>query len=265
MLNTVVLGASAEGGSGWRIAEQLAERGAHVTVGARRIEGVNKLATAIGGTAVHCDAASESDIEAMSLTATQKGPIDLAILAAGQAPVGSIDQIAAKDIELGCAINYYGPVYFIRHMARKMKDGGSIVLIGSLSADRPTPGYFAYACPRAALQTLIKYAALEYAPRGIRINAIAPGLIASPMAADLLSKPEALKAMLREIPLRRPVDPREVAETAIWVGLRATATTGEYFYVDNGMHLLRSPQPDEISEALLLVNAREGGYATDLV
>ena len=261
-LNSVVLGASAEGGSGWRAAERLVLRGSRVTVGARRIEGVNALAKKIGGASIRCDVASEADVEAMADLARRNGPIDLAILAAGHAPVGNIDRISGESLALAFDINFFGATYFIRHMARHLKDGGAIVMMTSLAATHPHPGYFSYACAAAAVHTLIKYAALEYAARGIRINAIAPGLIASPMAADLLSKPEAKKAMLREIPLGRAVEPTEIADTAIWIGTSGTAITGEWLYVDNGMHLRRPPQPEEIGEETLRDNAVAGGYQT---
>lgn len=252
MNNAVVLGASKEGGTGWAIAEVLAKRGLKVTVGARRRAGIDKLAQAIGGTAVICDVTSEAQVEVMAEAAinTGNGPIDTAILAAGEGVRGNIDTIAESELQRALALNLHGPVYFLRHMARRMKDGGSIVLMSTIAATNPWPGYFAYGCAKAAVQTLVKYAALEYASRGIRVNAVIPGPIQTPTAASILSNPNLRNALFREIPLGRTSTTQEVAEAVAWFAMGAGCITGECLHVDGGMHLRRPPYPDELQAAL---------------
>jgi NAD(P)-dependent dehydrogenase (short-subunit alcohol dehydrogenase family) len=250
MNNAVVLGASKEGGTGWAIAEVLAKQGLKVTVGARRRAGIDKLAQAIGGTPVTCDVTSESQVEAMAEVAAGNSPIDTAILAAGEGVRGNIDSIAESELQRSLALNLLGPVYFLRHMARRMKDGGSIVLMSTIAATNPWPGYFAYGCAKAAVQTLVKYAALEYAPRGIRVNAVIPGPIQTPTASSILSNPNLRNALFREIPLGRTSSTQEVAEAVAWFATGAGWITGECLHVDGGMHLRRPPHPDELQAAL---------------
>jgi 3-oxoacyl-[acyl-carrier protein] reductase len=250
MNNAVVLGASKEGGTGWAIAEVLAKRGLKVTVGARRREGIDKLVQAIGGIPVTCDVTSESQVEAMAAVAAENGPIDTAILAAGEGVRGNIDSIAESELQRSLALNLLGPVYFIRHMARRMQDGGSIVLMSTIAATNPWPGYFAYGCAKAAVQTLVKYAALEYAPRGIRVNAVIPGPIQTPTASSILSNPNLRTALFREIPLGRTATTQEVADAVAWFATGAGWITGECLHIDGGMHLRRPPHPDELQVAL---------------
>ena len=143
----------------------------------------------------------------------------------------------------------------LRHMARRMKDGGSLVLMSTIAATNPWPGYFAYGCAKAAVQTLVKYAALEYAPRGIRVNAVIPGPIQTPTASSILSNPNLRNALFREIPLGRTATTHEVAEAVAWFATGDGWITGECLHIDGGMHLRRPPHPDELQAALQHSNA----------
>ena len=250
--NAVVLGASKEGGTGWAIAELLSKQAMHVTVGARRREGIEKLARTIGGTPITCDVTVESQVEAMAEAAVKaaNGLIDTAILAAGEGVRGNIEDIAESELQRALALNLIGPVYFIRHMARRMKDGGSIVLMSTIAATNPWPGYFSYGCAKAAVQTLVRYAALEYAPRQVRVNAVIPGPIQTPTASAILSNPDLRSALFREIPLGRTATTHEVAEATVWFATAARWITGECVHIDGGMHLRRPPHPDELQAAL---------------
>jgi len=250
--NAVVLGASKEGGTGWAIAAALAESGLHVCVGARSRAGISRLAASIGGTAITCDATLEDSVSAMADTAvgSGRGLLETAVLAAGEGVRGTIEDISDAELQRAVTLNFLAPVYFVRHMARRMKDGGSIVLMTSIAATKPWPGYFAYGSAKAAVHTLVQYAALEYASRGIRINAVCPGPIQTPTASALLSNPDLKAALFREVPLGRTTTTEEVAEAVLWFALGARWITGEWLHVDGGMHLRRPPFPDELEAAL---------------
>lgn len=263
--NAVVLGASKEGGTGWVIAQTLRSQCRHITVGARQHAGIEKLARAIDAIAVCCDVTSEAQIESFAEAAEQAGhgPIDTAILVAGEGVRGQIDDIPESELQRSLALNFIGPVYFVRHMARRMRNGGSIVLMSSIAATNPWPGYFAYGSAKAALQALVKYAALEYAPRGIRVNAVVPGPIETPTASAALTNPNLRKAVFREIPLGRTAMTREVAEAVVWFAAGAPWITGECLHVDGGMHLRRPPFPDELQIALRQHAAEPNRKRTD--
>jgi NAD(P)-dependent dehydrogenase (short-subunit alcohol dehydrogenase family) len=257
----VVLGASQRGGTGWATATLASQRGAGVVVGGRRFEGVQALASEIDGLAVQCDASVEADVEAMAQAAAgPAGVIDIAILAAGMPVVGTIDELDATAWRSAIENNFFSAVHFVRQMARRMKAGGSIVILSSIAAIRQMPGYGAYACAKGASEVLVRYAALEYAQRGIRVNAVSGGLIDSPMIAGLQAIPEAWNAFLKEIPLGKPVQPSEMAQACLWLSSPAAAATGITVVVDNGYHLLRPPQPSEISAGVYKQANMQAGY-----
>ncbi|MEJ7935399.1 SDR family oxidoreductase [Sphingobium sp. AN558] len=254
--NTVVLGASARGGTGWETAKLLAEEGARITVGARNMAGLQELADLTGALPVRCDAAIEAEVEAMAEAAfAAYGPIDIAIIAAGVPFVGMIDAIDPEEVRRAFDINYFGPFFFIKHMARRMRDGGAMVVITSTAASMPVPGYSSYGCAKAAAQVLVEHAALEYAPRNIRINAVEAGLIDTPMSAILLEHEVARKVLLKEIPLGRPVKARQVGAACLWLCHPDAAVTGDTLNVDNGNHLRRNVQPEELPYDVMAANA----------
>jgi NAD(P)-dependent dehydrogenase (short-subunit alcohol dehydrogenase family) len=245
-----VLGASKEAGTGWVIAERLAGEGCAVTVGARTAGSLAALAAAIGGHGVCCDATREDEVAAFAAAAAAGGPLAAAILVAGEGVRGTIDAIPDAELERALRLNLVAPVYFLRHFARHLADGGGLVLMSSIAATNPWPGYFAYGAAKAGLQALVGYAALEYAPRRVRVNAVVPGPIRTSTASALFSNEHLRAALEREVPLGSTASTEAVAEAAIWLALRAASITGECLHVDGGMHLRRPPFPDELQAAL---------------
>ncbi|WP_395647672.1 SDR family oxidoreductase [Terricaulis sp.] len=248
----IVLGASELGGTGWVTAEALAARGVRVAVAARRVDKAAELARSIGGEAFQCDATREPDVEAFvrAATAAFGAPIDYAVMAAGAGVSGMIDDISDAELRRSFDLNYFASVYFVRHAARVVRDGGAIVLMSSIAGTNAWPGYFSYGGAKAALQMLVKYAALEYAPRRIRVNAVCPGPIQTPAAMSLLAHPEAGAIAAAEMPLGRASTPAEVAEAVVWLAMAPSWVTGETVHVDGGLHLRRPPDVDAIRAAL---------------
>ncbi len=242
----VVLGCSAPGGTGWAIAEGLADQGVKVMVAARSLAPLQELAKKIGGIAHVCDAADPTQLANLGQSAKQAfGAIDIAVNAAGLPVHGTISDIAADQIQAALDVNYLGNVHFIRHTAAAMNDGGSIILISSSSAAQPVAPYFAYACAKAATDCLVRYAALEYGARGIRVNSILPGPIKSDMAKALFDVPGMEEIFAREVPLGRIGSPRDYADAVIWLSGPAFVT-GLNLPVSGGNHLTRAPRQDEM-------------------
>jgi NAD(P)-dependent dehydrogenase (short-subunit alcohol dehydrogenase family) len=242
----VVLGCSASGGTGWAIAEGLAAEGARVMVAARSLAPLEKLAARIGGIAQVCDVAEPLQVKALADAARAAfGTIDIAVNAAGLPAMGTIADIGGGDIQATLDVNYIGNIYFIRHMAAAMNDGGAITLISSSSAAQPMAPFFAYACAKAAMDCLVRYAALEYGPRGIRVNSVLPGPIRSDMAKDLWAVPGMEAVFNREVPLGRIGEPGDYADAVVWLSGPAFVT-GLNLPVSGGNHLTRSPRLDEM-------------------
>jgi len=242
----VVLGASAEGGTGWAIAEALAAAGARVVVAARRMEPLERLAERIGGKAVACDAGKTDQVAALAAAAAEEfGPIDIAVNSAARPIIGPIATTELEQIQRSLDVNFLGQVHFVRHMAKAMNDGGSIILISSSSAAQPVLPFFPYACAKAATDCLVRYAALEYGPRGIRVNSILPGPIKTELAAAIFAAPGAEAVFEREIPLGRVGVPQDFADVVLWLA-GPGYVSGVNLPVSGGMHLTRAPRGDEM-------------------
>jgi len=242
----VVLGASAEGGTGWGMAEGLAAKGAKVVVAARTLEPLQRLANKIGGTAVKCDAGDECDISALAEHVIRDyGKLDIAINSAATPTLGFIADATPALLQQGVQVNYFGMVYFVRHMAAAMTGPGSIILVSSMSVTHPIAPHFAYACGKAAMECLVKYAALEYGPRQIRVNGIRIATVLSEMAKAHYTSPGVTELFTREIPLGRLGLPEDMASAAAWLSGPAYVT-GSILDIAGGNQLNRFPFLDEL-------------------
>jgi NAD(P)-dependent dehydrogenase (short-subunit alcohol dehydrogenase family) len=242
----IVLGASAEGGTGWVIAETLARAGAKVVVGARSAGPLRQLADRIGGVAVPCDAADGDQIAHFVQSArAQCGPVDIAVNSAGRGFVGSIAGIDPQAIQQSLDLHYIGNVHFLRHVTEAMPDGGAITLVSSAISTQPVANHFAYGCAKAAMDCLVRHAALDYGARGIRVNSILPGPIRTPLVEQLLATPGAEDAFRKQIPLARVATPEEIAEVVLFLS-RPGYLTGLNLPTSGGMHLTRTPSAEDL-------------------
>jgi NAD(P)-dependent dehydrogenase (short-subunit alcohol dehydrogenase family) len=242
----VVLGASAEGGTGWGIAEGLAAKGAKVVVAARSLEPLEKLAKKIGGLAVQCDAGREQDIRSLKDRTLQAyGRLDIAVNSAATPTLSLIAAVTPELLQQGVQVNYFGMVWFVKYMAEAMSGPGSIILISSMSATHPIFPHFAYACGKAATECLVKYAALEYGPRQIRVNGIRIATVFSEMAKDHYSAPGVSERFIHEIPLGRLGQPQDMADTVVWLSGPAYIT-GSMLDISGGNQLNRFPFIQEL-------------------
>lgn len=242
----IVLGASAEGGTGWAIAEKFAEAGVTLVIAARSEKGLKKLAKKTAADYCICDAANPENIKKLVDDTVEKyGKIDIAVNAAGLPMLGSISQATNENLQRALDVNYLGNVHFIKNITNNMKDDGSIVLISSLSAKQPIAPHFAYACAKAATDCLVKYAAIEYGGRGIRVNSVLPGPIRSHMARELFNIPGVEDIYAKEIPLHRIAEPEDIADAVLWL-CGPAFVTGLNLDVNGGNQLTRMPRADEL-------------------
>ena len=256
----VVLGCSA--GIGYATAEALANRGAKVVVAARRLDKLQALADRIDGHAVRCDATKESDIKALAQAALERyGHVDIAVNAAGlslnSSSIADISDALQQDL---FQLNYYGNLYFVRHMAEAIGNDGAIVLFSSMSVTHPLAGIVGYACAKAATDCLVRYAAVEYGSRNIRINSILPGLIWSEMATPLFSAPGVEAVLTKEIPLGRLGQPEEGAEAVLWM-CGPSYVSGLNIPVAGGQQLNRYPFMNEYPNGGQALNAATDAQA----
>jgi NAD(P)-dependent dehydrogenase (short-subunit alcohol dehydrogenase family) len=244
----VVTGAT--GGMGVAIARTFVERGARVVVTDRSTELVDALVTQLqdaGGSIVGVagDITHESTAADLVQTAVARfGRLDAAVNAAAieleTVPLADCPDDVFDSI---LAVNVRGVFTCMKHQIRSMQNNagdrrGSIVNIASTNSFRPQPNQPAYTASKHAVLGLTRSAALDYASIGIRVNAICPGAIDTPMLRGAIDRrgrdPDEVAARLSR--MRRFGTPEEIAEAAWWLCSDASSfTTGHALAVDGGM------------------------------
>lgn len=241
--NALVLGASSPGGMGESVARRLASDGYRVVIAGRRREPLDRLAAEISGAAHPCDVTDEDSIADLVAAV---GPITVAVNAAGTTDVGGIARIKREAIEAQFAVHVTGNLLFMKHVAAAMGTGGSMVLFSSLTAKVAGAGLAAYAGAKAALDHIVRIAALEFGPRGIRVNAVAPGFSRTPMTEAFLADQRIAGIYARESALGSLVNPEQVASAVSWLASDDCFATGEILQISGGAQLMRLPRGDEL-------------------
>lgn len=224
-------------GIGLAIAKQLLEGGARVLVTGRSAASL-EAARAAGAIAVESEATSLDAIASLAdRVRTDLGGIDALIVNAGQTRFASLEETTPADFDELFATNTRGPYFTVQKLAPLVVDGGGIVFTTSVVNELGFPGVSVYAASKAALRSLARSFAAELMPRRIRVNAVSPGPIDTPILERTIGKEaaEPVKAGMREQnPMKRFGRPEEVARAAIFLAFEATYTTGAELVVDGG-------------------------------
>lgn len=236
----IVTGAAS--GMGAATARVLADHGATVVIVDRNERGAREVAAEIGATAEPGDVSSSQFCdEVVARTLAGHGRVDVVVNAAGvivRAPAHATTDDEWRRI---FGVNVDGVFYMSRAAVRAMTvgDGGAIVNFGSIWGDVGSDGHAAYAATKGAVHQLTKSMALEHARDGVRVNAVAPGEIRTPMLASEREHPptdEELQRIADEsVPMGRLGDPGEVAQVAAFLASDAASyMTGSIVTVDAG-------------------------------
>jgi NAD(P)-dependent dehydrogenase (short-subunit alcohol dehydrogenase family) len=243
--NQVALVTGAGSGIGLSTARAFAEAGAAVTLADRNQAAVTAAVaqlTAEGhrALAVGCDVTNESQVASMvEQTVATFGRLDAAYNNAGiHVPVAETADAEGEDFDRAIAINLRGVWSCMKYELRQMREQGSgaIVNCSSQSGLIGTAGLGAYTASKHGVIGLTRSAALEYADRGIRINAICPGTSDTPMVAQAVADvPEHMAALVDEIPVKRLGRAEEIASAVLWLcSPGAGFTIGQAIAVDGG-------------------------------
>ena len=173
-------------------------------------------------------------------TREREGRLDLVVNSAGSSTLGLVTELAVEEFRRVVDVCLTGAFIVLKHAGRLVDDGGSILSLTSLNARQPGTGMAAYCSAKAGLAMLTEVAALELAGRRVRVNAISPGLVPTPLTAPALEIPGIEDDYLANTPLGRAGTPAEIAEAALYLA-RAAWVTGEVLDINGGAHLMRYP------------------------
>ena len=231
-------------GLGKVFAMTLAEAGADVAIAARNVEEARGTAAEIAGAtgrkvrAFAADVSLAAEVDRLIGNAEDAiGGIDILINNAGNNIRGSAHELSEADWDTVLDLNLKSPFMLARRLAPKMAERGwgRIINLGSILSSIGVPGRTPYASSKAGILGLTRVLALEYATKGVTVNAICPGPFATDMNKPLLEDPEKYRAFVAKIPMGRWGELHEIAGAALFLASDAASyVTGSALYVDGG-------------------------------
>ncbi len=241
--NKVVLITGAAQGIGLATAQEFARVGANVVMAdvvdmKEQIEELTKSGYSL--TPYICDVSEENQVQKMVKDIVEKfGSLDCAFNNAGvQTPQRPMADITFEEFDKTVNVDFRGVWNCMKYEIEQMlkQNGGAIVNTSSQGGVTGFPGQAAYIACKHAVIGLTRTAAIDYASKGIRINAVLPGVILTPMAKDLVKRnPEIEKELLRDIPKGRMGEPYEIAHAVMWLcSPYSTFVDGASISVDGG-------------------------------
>lgn len=230
-------------GIGRRLALAFAEAGADVAVNSRTASELEEVAAsvrALGRRAfvVHGDVAgAEPARDVVTRALGEFGQLDILLTAAGTAVRAPAEEVTETQYDQQVDLNLKGTYFACQAAGRHMleRGTGSIITIASLTTSFGLPLRSVYAATKGAVGQLTKTLAVEWASRGVRVNAIAPGWILTPLTRPLHNDPEQSRWIVGRTPMGRWGTPDDLAGTAVYLASGAAAfMTGQVLFVDGG-------------------------------
>lgn len=236
--NKVAIVTGASQGIGLGIAKQLAKDGCNVVVADLNVDKtaeITKELEALGAKAlvVRCNVTNKADIaNLMSEVKNKFGALDILVNNAGIYPYKPFADMAEADWDKVMNINLKGNYVVTQTALGIMKDGGRIISISSVASMLGMASLSVYCASKAGINGLTRALAIELAPRGITVNAVAPGAVTTPGVA---ATEEAVKQILMAIPLKRMGTPEDIAGAVAYLASDAASyVTGQVLAVDGG-------------------------------
>jgi NAD(P)-dependent dehydrogenase (short-subunit alcohol dehydrogenase family) len=237
----VIIGGAS--GIGATIVRAMAARGYAVVVADRNGDAAQALVEELGEgghTFAQVDVVDDAGLATLFEEVAQRpGRFEVTVNCAGITALGLVTELPVAKFRRVVDVCLAGAFLVIQHAGRHLVDGGAIISLSSLNARQPAVGMSAYCSAKAGLSMLTEVAALELAPR-IRVNAVAPGLVRTPLTSGALGVPGVEDEYVENIPLGRPGTPDEIAEAVMYL-VGAQWITGEVLDLNGGAHMMRYP------------------------
>lgn len=222
-------------GIGYAIGRAFLDAGAEVVITSDRAAELDAATNELGAKGV---LASLGTRNAAIELARKTGAVDILVSNAGiEGPVTGIENLSEDEYLQVFDVNLHAATWLSAALIPGMieRGGGSVILMSSLAAMRGNAAIAAYSMSKAALAQLARNIAVQYGPKNIRANSIAPGLIETPFAKGLMSNAAFMERRMKATPMRRVGQPEEIAGTAVWLASPAGAfVSGQTIVVDGG-------------------------------
>jgi NAD(P)-dependent dehydrogenase (short-subunit alcohol dehydrogenase family) len=232
----VVIGAGS--GIGQAAAIGLARQGAHVVCADVRKGAAQETATLIGGEAIAVDIANGDDVRALLRgVATRLGGLHVVVSTPGINVRKTILNYSSEEFDRVIAVNLKGTFHVLREAGAIMSEagGGSIIAFSSIRALTVEPGQGVYAATKSGIVQMVRALAAELGPRNVRVNAIAPGVVETPLTKPIKDQPDWYNAYAAKSVLGRWARAEEMAGPVIFLASDASSyVTGSLLFVDGG-------------------------------
>lgn len=242
--NVLITGGNS--GIGLASAKLFLEHGARVAITGRNAQALKQASQELDGRVLtlQCDSGKVGEIQdAMASLQAAWGGLDVLVVNAAIAGPAPFEHVSEAQFDELTSVNFKGVFFTVQKALPLLAPGSSVIVMTSISNQMGSPNFSVYAACKAGLRSMVQTLGLELIPRGIRVNAISPGPITTPMWNKFGLPEEAMQAVRNDVqqksPIKRFGETAEVARTALFLASDdASYIVGQEIVVDGGMSLL---------------------------